>query len=175
MSTEENTTTSDNIRERKNKPGTKRDDLCNWEPYKSLDEIDSIFATQEFIQQEIHNNPGNIDKVVVLEKDLEEREKEGWILEHFRQFLIEISNFIVFHNDVCTQETNPEMKIKNPTGGLNSFQNFSIFCAFSENFQLFQKKSQRTIWFSCQQSLIRHNQFVPLITWCKHFLMLKKP
>ena len=35
----------------------------------------------------------------------------AWIYEHFRQILLELNHFVLAHNDVCTRETNPSMRI----------------------------------------------------------------
>jgi hypothetical protein len=83
--------------------------------HKSLESINNIFAAQEFIQQEIRNDQTNIKKIIFLSK--EKNPKESWILENFRQFLIELNSFIIFHNDVCTKDTQPEMRIKIPGVG----------------------------------------------------------
>lgn len=96
---------------RRNRPGTKKQDLFNWTPHETLQGIDSTFALQEFIQQLLRTPKISAEDQCVLPKEQEEAEKPGWILEQFRQFLLELNAFIIHFDQVCTKEAYPEMKI----------------------------------------------------------------
>ncbi|KAL9651847.1 hypothetical protein ABK040_000195 [Willaertia magna] len=81
------------------------------------DTLDNSIVVQEMIQRMIRKHPKKIKKIISIPKSSNENQeeylvdKEVWIYEHMRQFLIEINQFILHLKDVCTKETQPEMKI----------------------------------------------------------------
>ncbi|KAL0487164.1 MOB-like protein phocein [Acrasis kona] len=76
------------------------------------DDSNSNFASQELIQRNIQHDPSKVEKIISLpEGSNEEQDRDAWIYEQMRQFLLELNHFIVAHAQVCTKDTQPEMKI----------------------------------------------------------------
>ena len=123
---------------KRNRPGTKKRDLFAWEKNEKAEpvlaqspsatktndgddvtvteDLDNPFVVQEIIQKQIRKNCKKVKRIINLPKGgTDESEpsidKDVWIYEHMRQFMLEINQFILAHKDVCTKETQPEMKI----------------------------------------------------------------
>jgi len=65
------------------------------------------FAVQEYLQELIRNDPGNIKKIVEPPKEVEEG---VWQYEHIRQFILELNLLVVQLQGICTKESCPKMK-----------------------------------------------------------------
>ncbi|XP_046678565.1 MOB kinase activator-like 4 isoform X2 [Homalodisca vitripennis] len=97
---------------RRNRPGTKAKDFSRWaeEPFE---EMDSTLAVQQYIQQQIRREPGNIE-LILTPPDAQD---EGvWKYEHLRQFCMELNGLAVrlqreCQPDSCTQMTATEQWI----------------------------------------------------------------
>ncbi|XP_056157229.1 MOB-like protein phocein [Lampris incognitus] len=91
---------------RRNRPGTKSQDFCNW-PDEPFDDMDSTLAVQQYIQQSIRTDCTDIDKILASP----EGQDEGvWKYEHLRQFCLELNGLaaklqVECHQDTCTQMT----------------------------------------------------------------------
>ncbi|KAG2381290.1 hypothetical protein C9374_006279 [Naegleria lovaniensis] len=92
------------------------------------DDFDNPLVVQEIIQKQIRKSSKKVKRIISIPKvggkgeegDGDENtsssgepavDKDVWIYEHMRQFMLEINLFILAHKDVCTKETQPEMKI----------------------------------------------------------------
>ncbi|KAF0976240.1 hypothetical protein FDP41_004915 [Naegleria fowleri] len=94
------------------------------------DDFDNPLIVQEIIQKQIRKSNKKVKRIISIPKvggkgddgDGDENtaassggepavDKDVWIYEHMRQFMLEINLFILAHKDVCTKETQPEMKI----------------------------------------------------------------
>ncbi|GBM80787.1 MOB kinase activator-like 4 [Araneus ventricosus] len=65
---------------RRNRPGTKAQNFCNW-PEEPFEEMDSTLAVQQFIQQTIRKQPANVDEILTPP----DGQDEGvWKYEHLR-------------------------------------------------------------------------------------------
>ncbi|CAG8605890.1 4740_t:CDS:2 [Ambispora leptoticha] len=94
---------------RRNRPGTKLENAYQ-NPHISLEELDSAFALQEYIQSLVRTDKENIDALVNLPP---KQDKESWQYEHLRQFCLELTFLVVQLSTECTRETCPEMKVIN--------------------------------------------------------------
>ncbi|EGG19763.1 MOB1 [Cavenderia fasciculata] len=101
-STTSSSTTSE---KRRNRIGTKNGDLYQWThiPY---DQINSNYATQEYIQDKIREN----ESVEDIIEPPESHDLHVWQYEQIRQFTLELNHFAVHFSDVCTAKTCPKMK-----------------------------------------------------------------
>eukprot|EP01080_Neovahlkampfia_damariscottae_P001328 gene1328-11410_t len=91
---------------RRNKPGTKREDMYKWEDIK-LEESESLFALQEIIETYAKKNKPSSKYF----KPPENTEINDWIYENFRNFLNELNYFILHFKEVCDEKTDPHMKM----------------------------------------------------------------
>jgi len=97
---------------RRNRPGTKIRDWCNWDD-ESFDEMDSTLAVQQFIQQAIRKDFTDVDQIL----NPPDGQDEGvWKYEHLRQFCLELNGIAVklqaeCNPDTCTQMTATEQWI----------------------------------------------------------------
>ncbi|XP_005089973.1 MOB-like protein phocein [Aplysia californica] len=90
---------------RRNRPGTKTKDWCNWED-ESFDEMDSTLAVQQFIQQAIRKDFTNVEQIL----NPPEGQDEGvWKYEHLRQFCLELNGIAVKLQAECNPETCTQM------------------------------------------------------------------
>ncbi|KAF6030644.1 hypothetical protein EB796_011051 [Bugula neritina] len=90
---------------RRNRPGTKSSEWCNWPP-QSFEEMDSTVLVQQYIQQLIKTETFNID--LILEPP--EGQDEGvWKYEHLRQFCMELNGLAVRLQEECNPETCTQM------------------------------------------------------------------
>jgi hypothetical protein len=82
------------------------------------DDSSSNFASMELIQKMIQQDPSKIDRIISLPETANpEQDQDAWIYEHMRQFLLDLNHFIVAHAEICTKETQPEMKITGVKSG----------------------------------------------------------
>ena len=66
-------------------------DFGKW-PDEPFDEMDSTLAVQQYIQQQIQKDPGNINLILTPP----ESQDEGvWKYEHLRQFCMELNGLAV--------------------------------------------------------------------------------
>ena len=65
------------------------------------------FAVQEYIQELIRHNPGDIKKIIEPPQDVD---VSVWQYEHMRQFISELNLLVVYLEDACTLTTCPKMK-----------------------------------------------------------------
>ncbi|CAG8484199.1 12580_t:CDS:2 [Ambispora gerdemannii] len=91
---------------RRNRPGTKFENAYQY-PHISLEELDSAFALQEYLQSLIRTDKENIDALVQLPSG---QDRESWQYEHLRQLCLELTFLVVQLSTECTRETCPEMK-----------------------------------------------------------------
>ncbi|GBC02204.1 hypothetical protein RclHR1_00450039 [Rhizophagus clarus] len=91
---------------RRNRPGTKLEDAYQF-PHISLDQIDSAFAIQEYLQSLIRTNKENIDALVELPPG---QDKETWQYEHLRQLCLELNYLVIQLEAECNRQTCPDMK-----------------------------------------------------------------
>lgn len=97
---------------RRNRPGTKNKDWCNW-PDEQFEEMDSTLAVQQYIQQAIKREFRNIDELL---QPPEGQDEGVWKYEHIRQFCMELNGLSVklqaeCNPDTCTQMTATEQWI----------------------------------------------------------------
>ncbi|ETO19805.1 cell cycle-associated protein [Reticulomyxa filosa] len=88
---------------RRLKPGMKALELFDWpsEPYSKKQ---GLLANQEYIQEVIRKDPKNLVDILALPKTEGGvfTDKMQWLYEHFRQFLIDISQLLVHLQHVLT-------------------------------------------------------------------------
>lgn len=90
---------------RRNRPGSKRSDWCNW-PDQEFCNMESIHAAQMLIQQRIRNCRLSIDKI--LEKP-EGADEDVWKYEHLRQFCQELNGLATRLQVECSPTSCPQM------------------------------------------------------------------
>jgi len=81
--------------------------FCGWQPLDS-NEFTDLFAAQEIIEQNSKLGLSS-SKIFKVPHGVEE---ETWIYEHFRNFLCELTGFILHFKTCCTSTTDPTMKIE---------------------------------------------------------------
>ncbi|XP_013399963.1 MOB-like protein phocein [Lingula anatina] len=99
---------------RRNLPGTKYEEWCNW-PDETFEEMDSTLAVQQYIQQSIRKDIQNVENILTPP----ESQDEGvWKYEHLRQFCMELNGLAVklqveneCNPETCTQMTATEQWI----------------------------------------------------------------
>ncbi|KAL1921009.1 uncharacterized protein VTP21DRAFT_11644 [Calcarisporiella thermophila] len=91
---------------RRNRPGTKAEELYNW-PHTTHDHLDSAFSLQEYLQSLIRHERADVDSQVTLPDG---QTAEVWQYEHLRQLCLELTQFIALLAPECTKETCPEMR-----------------------------------------------------------------
>jgi len=90
---------------RRNEPGTKREDWCNW-PVMAFEDMDSTLNVQQYIQQLIKQNAADVDKILTPP----EGQEEGvWKYEQLRQFCMELNGLAVVLQEDCHPETCNQM------------------------------------------------------------------
>ncbi|KAL1928872.1 hypothetical protein VTP01DRAFT_2658 [Rhizomucor pusillus] len=87
-------------------PGSRLESAFAW-PFESLEELDSSFAVQEYLQQLIRTDHTNVERIVAVPEGVE---SEVWQFEHLRQVCLELSQLVVALEIDCTKENCPEMK-----------------------------------------------------------------
>ncbi|ORX88508.1 Mob1/phocein, partial [Basidiobolus meristosporus CBS 931.73] len=81
-------------------------DAYRWGPLP-FDEIDSVFALQEYLQSIIRDDRENIDRLLEVP---ENQNPDVWQYEHFKQICLELNYLIIQLQTECTKESCPEMK-----------------------------------------------------------------
>ncbi|RUP50888.1 mps one binder kinase activator-like 4-like protein [Jimgerdemannia flammicorona] len=76
-------------------------------PFISLDQLDSSFSLQEYLQALIRKDRENVGALVALPPG---QDDEVWQYEHLRQLCLELNHFVVQLETECNRETCPEMK-----------------------------------------------------------------
>jgi len=90
---------------RRNRPGTKSSEYCQW-PDESFEEMDSTLAVQQFIQQTIRKNVVDVEAILTAP----ETQDEGvWKYEHLRQFCMELNGLAVALQGECQPENCSQM------------------------------------------------------------------
>jgi hypothetical protein len=90
---------------RRNRPGTSKNDWCNW-PGEELDEMESTLAVQQFIQQLILKDSSAVDTILKVP----DNQDEGvWKYEHLRQFCLDLNLITVALQAECTPTTCVQM------------------------------------------------------------------
>ncbi|KAI8365385.1 Mob1/phocein [Radiomyces spectabilis] len=86
--------------------GTRVESAYAW-PFERLDELDSSFNVQEYLQQLIRQDKNNIDLLIAVPESVDQ---EIWQYEHLRQVCLELNLLVVNLETECTKEICPEMK-----------------------------------------------------------------
>ncbi|ORZ14215.1 Mob1/phocein [Absidia repens] len=87
-------------------PGSRLEDTFAW-PIEKLDNFDSSFHVQEYLQQIIRVDCSNVEAIVELPESVD---KQVWQYEHLRQVCLELGMLVVALEPECTKENCPEMK-----------------------------------------------------------------
>ncbi|KAI8060742.1 hypothetical protein BC940DRAFT_311465 [Gongronella butleri] len=87
-------------------PGTRLDSAFDW-PFEPIDNLDSSFHVQEYLQQLIRQDHTNVDTLVEIPESVD---RQVWQYEHLRQVCIELNQLVVALETECTKENCPEMK-----------------------------------------------------------------
>ncbi|KAI9304644.1 Mob1/phocein [Cunninghamella echinulata] len=87
-------------------PGSQLENTFNW-PFEALDNLDSSFNVQEYLQQLIRKDRSDIKYIVELPDSVD---KQVWQYEHLRQVCLELNLLVVALEHECTKEICPEMK-----------------------------------------------------------------
>ncbi|CAI2167423.1 18015_t:CDS:2 [Funneliformis geosporum] len=74
---------------------------------RDLQQIDSAFALQEYLQSLIRADKDNLDALVELPPG---QDQETWQYEHLRQLCLELNYLVVQLEVECTRQSCPEMK-----------------------------------------------------------------
>jgi hypothetical protein len=90
---------------RRNRPGSKRSDWCNW-PDQEFHQMESIHAQQMLIQQRIRNCRLSINTILTPPEGADE---DVWKYEHLRQFCQELNGLATRLQVECTPTTCPQM------------------------------------------------------------------
>ena len=94
------------IQLKRNRPGTKGQDLYHWQP-DEFDKTKGLFSVQEYIQELIRDDPSDINKIITAPKDVD---LIIWKYEHIRQFVLETNLLVVQLQTICTKHSCPKMK-----------------------------------------------------------------
>ncbi|ORX46056.1 putative cell cycle-associated protein [Hesseltinella vesiculosa] len=87
-------------------PGRRLDASFNW-PAEAIDNLDSSFHVQEYLQQLIRQDHTNINTLIEIPDSVD---RQVWQYEHLRQVCIELNQLVVALECECTQANCPEMK-----------------------------------------------------------------
>lgn len=90
---------------RRNRPGSKCSDWCNW-PDQEFHQMESIHAQQMLIQQRIRNCRLSINNILTPPEGADE---DVWKYEHLRQFCQELNGLATRLQVECTPTTCPQM------------------------------------------------------------------
>ncbi|CAH8519817.1 unnamed protein product [Schistosoma bovis] len=90
---------------RRNRPGTKAEEWCNW-PDEPFEDMESTLAVQQYIQQTIRRDFNNVDEILTAP---EGQDEVVWKYEHLRQFCMELNGLAVCLQEQCTPKTCPQM------------------------------------------------------------------
>lgn len=87
-------------------PGAKLEDIHQY-PFIPLNDLESAFGLQEYLQSLVAKGRDNVESVVELP---EGQDADVWQLEQLRQLCLELNQIVVQLEPECNQETCPEMK-----------------------------------------------------------------
>lgn len=90
---------------RRNNRGCKSQDFYNW-PEQPLEQMDTPLAVQQYIQQLIHRDPADIDKILQLP---EGQDPGAWKIEHLRIFCMQLNRLAAKLQECCLPETCNQM------------------------------------------------------------------
>ncbi|TPX31676.1 hypothetical protein SmJEL517_g05040 [Synchytrium microbalum] len=90
----------------RNRAGIRQEDWSNWAP-TPLEDIDSTFALQQYLQEQIRQDSSAITKLIQVP---DTQDEDTWQYEHLRQTCLELNTLVVMLEPDCTYETCPEMK-----------------------------------------------------------------
>ncbi|KAJ3162662.1 hypothetical protein HDU86_003635 [Geranomyces michiganensis] len=90
----------------RNRPGIRQEDWSQW-TLPPLDQIESSFLAQQYIQSLVRKDPSAIKDIVDVP---EGQDANLWRYEHLRQICLELNNLVVMLEPECTTESCPEMK-----------------------------------------------------------------
>lgn len=83
-------------------------DMYEWEADdEPLDQIDSSFAVQMFIQSSLRKDPDDLNDVVALPED---QDPAVWQYEHLRSVCMHLNYLVVLLAPECNSKTCPEMR-----------------------------------------------------------------
>lgn len=94
-----------NVILRRNNRGCKSKDFYNW-PELPFDEMESPLAVQQYIQQLIHRDPSDVDKILKLP---EGQDLGAWKIEHLRLFCMQLNRLATYLQECCHPETCNQM------------------------------------------------------------------
>ncbi|KAI8576799.1 hypothetical protein K450DRAFT_255021 [Umbelopsis ramanniana AG] len=103
---EESTTTTSNTPLRRLYPGSHVEDTFQW-PTLALDDIESSFSVQEYLQQLLREDYTDIQRLIDLPEGID---AEIWQYEHLRQLCSQLNYLIPSLDSECTVDSCPEMK-----------------------------------------------------------------
>ncbi|KAH8875127.1 MOB kinase activator-like 4 [Schistosoma japonicum] len=86
---------------RRNRPGTKAEEWCNW-PDEPFEDMESTLAVQQTIRRDFNN----VDEILTAP---EGQDEVVWKYEHLRQFCMELNGLAVRLQLECTPKTCPQM------------------------------------------------------------------
>ncbi|GAB5589860.1 hypothetical protein Unana1_04760 [Umbelopsis nana] len=87
-------------------PGSRVEDTFQWQSL-ALDDIESSFSVQEYLQQLIREDYTDINRLIDLPEGVD---GEIWQYEHLRQLCLQLNYLIPSLETECTVEACPEMK-----------------------------------------------------------------
>ncbi|TPX60296.1 hypothetical protein PhCBS80983_g01865 [Powellomyces hirtus] len=90
----------------RNRPGIRQEDWSQW-PLIPLDQIESTFLAQQYIQGLIRKDASAIKEIVEVP---ESQDRDLWRYEHLRQICLELNNLVIMLEPECTAASCPEMK-----------------------------------------------------------------
>ncbi|KAI9280273.1 Mob1/phocein [Umbelopsis sp. AD052] len=99
-------TTTSNTQLRRLYPGSHVEDTFQW-PALALDDIESSFSVQEYLQQLLREDYTDIQRVIDLPEGID---AEIWQYEHLRQLCLQLNYLIPGLDSECTIDSCPEMK-----------------------------------------------------------------
>lgn len=95
----------------RNLRGTRNRDLWKW-PVTRLEDCDSTFSIQQFLQQNLIYSKSSEDKSEIFIECPDGQDELVWQYEHLRLFCLQLNQLVcqLLQNEECTQERCTEMK-----------------------------------------------------------------
>ncbi|KAI8816401.1 Mob1/phocein [Fimicolochytrium jonesii] len=90
----------------RNRPGIRQEAWSQW-PITPIDQVESTFPAQEYIQNLIRKDPADLKKIVEVPAG---QDRDVWQYEHLRQICLQLNSLVVLLEPECTVESCPEMK-----------------------------------------------------------------
>ncbi|TPX63396.1 hypothetical protein SpCBS45565_g06671 [Spizellomyces sp. 'palustris'] len=90
----------------RNRPGIRHEDWSQW-PTIPLEQMESTFSVQQYIQNMVRNDASDVKKIVEVP---EGQDRDLWRYELLRQVCQDLNNFVVLLESECTASSCPEMK-----------------------------------------------------------------